>query len=256
MTEQPNSQTCRLGGTGTQLAPMKRLLLTVLAILMAASGQPTAVAQAPGTVSGRVSVRDAGSVAGATVTITRISAPARSYDQYSERTATGRDGSFSLSGVAPGKLQICVSAPGTTVLENCAWGSATEVDIAPGQTASGVQVFLEMGSWIEVDVDDPQGHLTREGRASGTQLLVGVWTPWGTFQRAAVKQQGRNNRVHEILVPVEVDIAVGVHGQKLVVEDANGRRVRVTDVPAKFKIAKNEAGSRRVLRYRVRDVEP
>ncbi|MFN7921623.1 MAG: carboxypeptidase-like regulatory domain-containing protein [Bryobacteraceae bacterium] len=215
------------------------------------------LAQSPGQIVGRVVIENSSSaVAGATVSVVRVGAPIANPAPYSAQTYTGTNGMFSLSGVQPGRLAICVTAEGTDLLPTCEWDPPRILDVLPGKTG-GLEISMERGKRLRFEIDDPKELLDKnEKPGTGVRLLVGVWTPGRTFLPAGVTRRDKKGRDQEVLVPFEVDIGLGVHGKKLVIEDDKAKRVKVDDVPDKIKVGKGEGPGAKALKYKVKDLEP
>src|SRR5437762_14041445 len=85
---------------------MKRFFLILLLCTATVSAQQTA-----GGLKGRVSDEFGGVIVGATVTVTDASGA-------SKNATTNGEGAFSLTGLAPGKYTVQVSAPGFGTFAN------------------------------------------------------------------------------------------------------------------------------------------
>jgi len=94
--------------------------------------------------------------------------------------ATGSNGAFSISGVAPGTYSVCVQEPGGAHLDPCLWAAPVRVQVAAGQTVSNPPIIAVKGTLLQVVVNDPGG-LWKSGYGS-PGIVLGVILPSSLFQ--------------------------------------------------------------------------
>jgi hypothetical protein len=143
---------------------MRRLLVLIAAVILAAS---TAFAQSR-TISGVV-VDDSGSpLADALVRYKNAPTTVRDRVGHSRvmgpvvngTTPTGKDGSFSLTGLPPGVYWLCAEGTQPTQLRSCDWGlGGTKLDLTATASAANVQLQVPDGVVLTFLVNDARGQI-------------------------------------------------------------------------------------------------
>jgi len=136
---------------------------------------------------------------------------------------TGSDGRFVVANVPAGVYRICVQAPGTALLNPCAWSAAPpSAAVTSGQIALLGSIRLETGYVVKVRLQDA-GRLLQadEARSPAARVQSGLWTPAGFFIPMRVRTRGPASRELELPVPfgTSLELSVGSAWFDLAPED-------------------------------------
>src|SRR5665213_2115631 len=76
---------------------------------------------------------------------------------YDHQFASKADGTFTLSGVPPGKYEFCVDAPQAQVLDPCIWTPAGAPTLTVAATAAVTKyaITVDTGYLLQLRVNDP-----------------------------------------------------------------------------------------------------
>ena len=142
------------------------------------------------------------------------------------------DGGFSVEGLAAGTYAICVQVPGSLFLDPCRWSATPPtITLSDSQALTGVQIALQQGSMVKVQINDPGGYLqANEGKTPGAHLLVGVWTANGLFYPAAMATRGSSGREYRLVVPYSTPLKLSVYSKVFRISDE--KKIPVADFGA------------------------
>jgi hypothetical protein len=167
-------------------------------------------------------------ISAAWVIANRVGAP-----PLAKHTKSGGDGAFLIQGLSAGSYSICVQGTNDQYLDPCQWnGSPTTVNVAAGQSATGITVKLTAASVLNIQVQDAQnvlGQPTKDGRRP--DLTVGVWGPKGMYYAAhgpsvpltAGSLRGTTpTYTYRLAVPRDAALSVYVASHDLKLGDASG----------------------------------
>jgi len=195
-----------------------------------------ALAQAQtGTIRGTVTSQDGKPVGGAVVSYARIPVfltPAQGFPRY--RLAPGElavnywvvadgNGDFAVDGLPAGKYLLCVEVPGLPFLNPCKWSTSVLAVLASGATVP-VRIPLNLGVYLKVRIDDPQGLLppTRKSPLDFPHLSVGVVFGSGAYHaltEVSVDSAGRN---FQIAVPAAIPLQLYLSSHNVKLADSSG----------------------------------
>jgi len=112
-------------------------------------------------------------------------------------------------------LAVCALALREQQVKTC-------LPAAVAVTATAPPLNLRQGRRITVRLDDPQGHLDQhEGKTSGAHLLLGVGFD-GLHRTPQLITTTRQERVYELLAPVNTPVAVSLHSAFFDFDEDNG----------------------------------
>ncbi len=169
----------------------------------------------------------------ASVTIHDLSTP-RTTGQtaFDRRFASLPDGTFSLTGVPPGKYEFCVESPQENVLDPCLWtpGGAPSFTIPEGAAAFPIALTVETGYMLRVRVNDPDSLLpASKSGVSGDLLLLQVMTQSpGPYSRALnlnLLASTPGGRDHYLIVPWERPLMLVARSSSLALVDEHNVRI-------------------------------
>jgi hypothetical protein len=132
---------------------------------------------------------------------------------------TSADGSFSITGMQPGRYSICVQVPAGPHLDPCRWSSAVQVTVAPGHPVTNQVISVTKGSVLQVRIDDPKKVLATSGPGD---VLIGVFLPSGIFQPLRLAASDASGRTYETAIPFNTSVGVSVTSAHLVLADEKG----------------------------------
>jgi protocatechuate 3,4-dioxygenase beta subunit len=121
----------------------------------AAAQVPAKPAEAPASVSGRVTDGEKG-LPGIIVAVF-VNDPQRR-NQPVTRTRTDAEGAYHLTGLQPGRYHIAPSAPAHIVREMPDFQMGRPLDLSPGDSVDGIDFRLDPGGVITGKVTDPDGN--------------------------------------------------------------------------------------------------
>jgi hypothetical protein len=131
------------------------------------------------------------------------------------------------------------------------------VKLTAGQSIKTADRSIARGRRVEIEVNDPGGHLDRnEVKDSGVHLMVGVWGANRTFHPASIASKGRQGRTYSVVIPFDKPVRLEVTGRKLDVEDDKGRLKQADDGPEALTEARSADRGAKKVRVQVRGVKP
>ena len=189
-------------------------------IVLAQTGHPSV-----GSIQG-AAIADTGKpVSGAWITATGTGSGAVAR----RSTHSARDGSFVLSNLPPGTYQLCVDAPGTSLLDPCRWAPApVTVTLSAGQVPVTRQIQVATGSMVHVRVNDPnkrlgaalsQGPGQASGQGSGAPVQLSVQALRGIVCPLVMNARDGAGRNYQLAVPLNVALQLSVAGNGVQLED-------------------------------------
>lgn len=187
------------------------------ALLIAACLSLTPCAFAAGTLSGKVAADvDGAPLAGAKVTVYR-SNPAPGVTQT---VTTGADGSFSVSGLAPGRYGICVKPASGAYIDPCGWADLLKtVQVSDGATAAAGSIRLRAATVLRVRVNDAAQALAKKaGDKAPPHVLVGVFDFRGMFHAAAEIRRDGAGVSFELPMPPDLPVTLRVYSGQVKLE--------------------------------------
>lgn len=226
-------------------------LLNALALGVALTG--TCFAQT-GSIEGKV-VDDKGAPLAGVI----VSAAGRSAGAVGDSVVnSGADGSFALTGLAPGDYQVCVQSLTLDIVNPCLWFSGTTLPVTAkvgvGAKVQGITVQAKLGTKVEVRIDDDTKSLrNNEKNGSGVHLLLGVWTSNGLYYPAAAFSEDATGRNHSVIVPLGTPVKLGVSGRKLKMEDESGKPMKSDDPPIPFTV--NAGENPKKFKFKIKSLE-
>jgi hypothetical protein len=137
---------------------------------------------------------------------------------------SSKDGSYSISDVPEGKIEICVDAVVGGFVDPCRWGRPSAVaTVAAGAKNVRADVVLTPGKTLRVRLDDEAGFLERHlGKTPGAGLEVGVLNAQRNFNAARLDGvQGNGRRNYFIVVPANTPWRLFVQGSFFSLESEN-----------------------------------
>jgi len=162
-------------------------------------------AATPGAISGVVSSDDGATVA-ATILIHDLSTPrVGQATPFDHQFTSKSNGTFSLTGVPPGKYELCVENPKAAIVNPCEWSSGPpdSFTIADAQTISNIRLMVQRGYLFQVQVNDPAGLLPLRGNAAGAALTIVATTPDRKARNLRLLSVSGGVRVHFLVVPYQ-----------------------------------------------------
>jgi Carboxypeptidase regulatory-like domain len=177
-------------------------------------------AQTSGSLSGQVQTEDGKPVEGALISAhAKVSKADGAASAISGKT--GADGTFLLSGLAPGLYQICARDRKAGLLDPCRWSaSPPTVTITATDGAKLPTITLKKGRLLEVHIVDDAGVMVADG--AKPKLLVGMWQANGLFVTIPVRSQDKKGRVHAQYVPQDKPLQISVTSSEYTIKDSAG----------------------------------
>jgi hypothetical protein len=192
------------------------------AMAVAASGQ-----QAAGTasVSGHVLDGSKKPLAGITVMLTRAALKAGEANPGTFLATSDSDGAYTVPLVEPGEYYVCASDDAGQYVNPCVWSDPQRIAVAADKDASGLDVQLDEGAELDIDVNDPGQKLSAVGpQGQPNRLLIGVAAP-RLFLPATPAADTPGAKHFTVLVPYDTDVKVTVASPTLSLGDANGNKL-------------------------------
>lgn len=207
---------------------LRKVTLVLLLSLSCLLGQT-------GTITGRITMNNGAPYVGATVLITRTTAP-----PFNTTVFTGDDGSYQASELPTGSYRVCPDLPSSQYISPCIWlDPSAVVPVPEGQVVAVPPMQLQLGSTLHVAVADPGSLLpslvpSMAGKSTGSALVLGVWGPDRHFHLLApVKTTGVRTQ-YQLTIPFEtalrlqvLPIGLGVLDAKNVSLPSNGQKYDV-----------------------------
>jgi hypothetical protein len=208
----------------------------VLLILPLALVNP--VAAASGQVQGKILLEsDSSPLSGATITLVPINisvAPlsatpisgsnggSTGSGAATATTTSGKDGTFSVSGLAPGQFAICVKDPLGTVTDPCAWrDSRTTVTVVANSPSTGVVVRVKKASVVRIRLNDAIQALAKKATDSAPpHVLVGAFDLRGMFHPALEVHKDSTGTDYQLAIPVDSPIRMTVYSTQIKLADS------------------------------------
>lgn len=157
----------------------------------------------------------------------------------STKTSSAADGSFSISGLAPGNYVLCGRVAGGAYLDPCAWssqivtnGNSSAISVSSGKVTSGVQLVMTKGAPVSIRVNVPPNVLGVPLGAGQPipHLVIALITPHGLMEPVSVVSQDATGINQQATIPPNVPTRVAVIGQGLKVTDSNAKNVNTNGV--------------------------
>ena len=196
-------------------------LMTLVSLSQAYSQTPAPA----GRIAGTVVASDNTPVARVSVMVQSQRTPGTA--PFRASVFTQPDGSFVVPDVPPGNHRICIQAPGTALLNPCAWSAAPpSITVVAGQPASTGTIRLETGHLVKVRLLDAARLLeATEGRIPGAQVQIGVWTTSGFFIPMRIRTRDATSRELELPVPFGAPLSLSIQSSFYDLTDAYNVRV-------------------------------
>jgi Carboxypeptidase regulatory-like domain len=198
---------------------MLRYTICVAIIVCASLFTKTALAQAPGSISGTVRDQTGKPLSGIWVTALRTSLPpARA------TVASSASGGFVLTNLPEGTYRICAQSSSGQYLDPCWWsdpvvGTGWTATARSGQATAGIDLQLQAASALQLRINDPQFLL--DGHPERT-VMAGVITKAKVFLPAFVKSADASGRTLQVSVPPNESVQVTISGVQVALIDATG----------------------------------
>lgn len=190
---------------------LNRTLTAIVLAVLAVPCDAQNKSSQKGVITGSVLTEDGQPVAGAWVTVETLRSPEQVRVQaFGGRALTGRQGSYTLRDVPPGRYRLCADAPGSDLLNPCEWNTYAQVlSISPGQIAMQRLVHMRKGHRLSIRVEDPGGHLnTHLNKTNGANLTILGSGPWRPGKPARVLQSDKSGMDLEAVVAFDVPYTV------------------------------------------------
>lgn len=126
-------------------------------------------------------------------------------------------GAFSLTGLVNGDYYLCASSSDATLIRSCDWATTQAINISAGISAGTQTLVLRKGSWLYLNVSDPNGHLS-------TPYIfgAGVITADGYYKPFQLSSNAAGIATYQLLVPPDASMALIVD-TPLTVSDGSGQ---------------------------------
>ena len=212
--------------------------LVVTASMLAAA----AWAQAPsatGQIGGVVIGADQKPVADIFVSYVRAQTDASDATPSAGGVMTGADGVFTFQKLTPGTDLFCVRAvPSRQIVEFCEWTfHPPSVTLAAGQSVGGLQLPVQKGARLELQVDDLKKLLPNpEEPKPDTVFYVGVRTSEGLFHEASLTSRDHGGQVYYLIVPFNTPLRLDATLNNLDLSDDKGGKPGKNGPGAVFQI--------------------
>ena len=231
--------------TAVQPADRAAFRIAALAII-------SAVTACAASIAGTVTAAD-GTLIDAALTLHDLStARVAGAQPFDHRFASGRDGTFSHSGIPAATYEICVDAPHQRVLDPCRWGDSTaKVTLAAGDAVTGFALIVRRGYLLQVRVNDPGQVLPAPvGGIAGSALQMTVQTPLGRYENLRLQGSDAAGRTHYLVIPYDRPFLLSASaGPGLALIDSYGQRY--TNDSALIPILVAAGGSQPAVTFRV-----
>lgn len=160
-------------------------------------------------LAGVLTSRDDQPIAGAFVTALGTS----TVPWTNARSATGKDGAFTFSGLLPGDYRLCAQVLAGGYLNPCQWSLVpTTVTIAAGKSVAGFRFALEPGSILKVRVNDP---LKLIGTGQTLDILMGAYAAHGLFESVLLRGTDSGGRDLDVTIPFDMAVNFSIRGNSL-----------------------------------------
>lgn len=186
---------------------MTRLLLSL--VCFAALAQNTI---SPGAISGIVVDGTGRPIPGGKFSYTKLTEYARDKEGRiivkelgSSATATAAlNGTFTLSGLTPGRYQLCGFATQPNQVSDCVWRGVPVVNIGPGQSIKNSTTSILAATILTLQINDPNGKIAipdaHGNVAAARRFFIGVSA--GTYYRRADRISATaTQHVFRVLIP-------------------------------------------------------
>jgi len=176
-----------------------------------------------GQIQGKVILNsNAAAVSGATVTAYRMS-PAPT---VSIKATTGKDGSFTVSGLSSGQFGLCVKSATAGLIDPCQWlDLMTPVSVTNGAVTAGVTIRLKPASALNVTINDTALVLPQAaGQAAPPHVLVGAYDLKGFFHPLNQTKSATGNS-YELDIPFDFPVRLVVYSAKVQLQTSKGAAV-------------------------------
>ncbi len=211
-------------------------------LVQLAAGQPAVFAS----IAGRAATADGRGLRAIISLQARAFATTGPIPPPAQHAFTDANGAFQFARVIPGKYVLCVQpaagqgqTPDQYFVDTCEWNALVyPVQLAGGQSQTGVTLVVPQGVPLQVNVNDPGGLLasTPNGPtppnqpAIDRQLQLFLKTPDHLVHPIPVKARSSAGRNYSILIPKGMAMALAVRSPQLTVQDSGGHPIS-TDVP-------------------------
>lgn len=196
-----------------------------------------------GLIEGRIADSAEKTTLLAIVTWTRVITDAETKLPFTGAVATDNKGAFRITGLASGTYALCIETPGQDFLDPCKWDSTPPtIAVRSGQRVEGVEVLLNLGVRLELEVADQENRVAGIGRAQGVRLSSYIPLPSGRRVDVPMVLTEERRHVFRALVPADRDLPMLVEGAGLQFTDFAGRPWNVNR--AAYVLKKPEAGVR------------
>lgn len=175
------------------------------------------------TVHGHVADGKSGKPVRTVVRWTRQTTPVPTTLPFTGAVTSGEDGTFRITGLAPGTYVLCIHATGSDYLDPCKWSpTAPKIELAAKQRVENFRIEVAQGVRLEFDVADRENRVQTSSRPQGVRLSAYIPLPAGRrIDLPLVRTTGVIHKF-EILVPGDRDVPVVVEGRGLQFTDLNG----------------------------------
>ena len=164
----------------------------------------------------------------ASLTIHDLSTPRTAgHKAFDRQFASKGDGTFSITGVPPGKYRICVDAPNENALDPCVWSATQPVwTVTDTSNIANVNIQVAVGTQIKVHVNDPQNTLPQtKGGVHGDPLSMTVVTGRGRHHSLRLLAASPGSSDHYLVVPFGEPVLLNTQSSSLALSDEKGKRL-------------------------------
>ncbi len=219
-----------------------RIGIALAALWMGCIGVAPGQSTDPGaSVAGTVVDEGGKPLSGVRVMLTRASLNAGEANPGVFHAVTGADGAYSVTSMPPGDYSLCASDDSGQYLNPCSWKGAIRVPLAASESKTGVQVVLEPGAEVDVDVADPGKNLFGGGKAGPTHKMVIGFAAAHIFVPAIAGADTDSAKHFSVRVPYDRDVRVFVGSPTLRLADAKGNAMKKGGDSIVIRIPKGQA---------------
>jgi Carboxypeptidase regulatory-like domain len=215
-----------------------RLTLAGLCLTAGLLAQTVSVA-GTGNVTGTVADDSGAAVEGALVTVFSMpTTTAATMKPVAVTAASGTAGAFQITGLPPGRYEICVNKPAANLLDPCTWADGLPwvtgstliavANVTAGTTASGIKAVAIRGVPITVRVADATDIIGQNGGRS--DILIGIRHGGAPFISAGQPAADAAGKTYSLVVPAGKTTNISAYSKAFVLADQNGKEFATSEV--------------------------